>query len=287
MLRNDNVHKTNYKMLGVAFKRRNLMGTIRPANPGVCLRCMLTLVIVGGAILAPGASWGAEPDFSTPFFSIGLDSDQQPGAPTVVLQIFLLMTVLSLAPAILIMVTSFTRIVIVLSLLRRALGTMQMPPNQVMIGLALFLTFFVMAPVWHQINQNALQPYLDKKIGNQQALENAAAPLREFMFRQTRKKDLALFVDIAKLQRPNNVADIPTNVLIPSFIISEVKTAFQIGLLLYVPFLIIDMVVASVLLSMGMMMLPPIMVSLPFKLMLFVLADGWYLLVGSLVKGFA
>jgi flagellar biosynthesis protein FliP len=247
---------------------------------------MLTLVILVTVLLIPGVTRGAEAEFSTPFFSIGLDNAQPAGTPTVVLQIFLLMTVLSLAPAILIMVTSFTRIVIVLSLLRRALGTMQMPPNQVMVGLALFLTFFVMAPVWHKINQSALQPYLDQKIGNQEALQNAAAPLREFMFNQTREKDLALFVDIAKLQRPKNVADIPTTVLIPSFIISEVKTAFQIGLLLYVPFLIIDMVVASVLLSMGMMMLPPIMVSLPFKLMLFVLADGWYLLVGSLVKGF-
>jgi flagellar biosynthetic protein FliP len=246
----------------------------------------LTLLCVGTIFLMPNFSWGAEPQISTPFFSIGLDNVEQPGAPTVVLQIFLLMTVISLAPAILIMVTSFTRIVIVLSLLRRALGTMQMPPNQVMIGLALFLTFFVMTPVWQKINQSALQPYLDKKIGNQEAFQNASAPLKEFMFKQTRKKDLALFVDIAKLERPNNIGDIPTSVLIPSFIISEVKTAFQIGLLLYVPFLIIDMVVASVLLSMGMMMLPPIMVSLPFKLMLFVLADGWYLLVGSLVKGF-
>ena len=246
----------------------------------------MTLAIVAAVLLIHDGSWGADADFSTPFFSVGLDNAQQAEKPTVVLQIFLLMTVLSLAPAILIMVTSFTRIVIVLSLLRRALGTMQMPPNQVMVGLALFLTFFVMAPVWQQINQNALQPYLDEKIGNQQALQNAVAPLRAFMFKQTREKDLALFVDIAKLERPKNVEDIPTTVLIPSFIISEVKTAFQIGLLLYVPFLIIDMVVASVLLSMGMMMLPPIMVSLPFKLMLFVLADGWYLLVGSLVKGF-
>ena len=253
-----------------------------PANLGLGL----TIFLVGAGLVAPSAGWGAEPVLSTSFFDVGLDNSREAGAPTVVLQIFLLMTILSLAPAILIMVTSFTRIVIVLSLLRRALGTMQMPPNQVMIGLALFLTFFVMAPVWHKINQSALQPYLDKKIGNKQALQNASAPLREFMFKQTREKDLALFVDIAKLERPKNVADIPTTVLIPSFIISEVKTAFQIGLLLYVPFLIIDMVVASVLLSMGMMMLPPIMVSLPFKLMLFVLADGWYLLVGSLVKGF-
>ncbi len=247
---------------------------------------MPVLLAAAAVLLAATAAWGAEPGIGTPFFTIGMDQSQPSGGPSVVLQIFLLMTVLSLAPAILIMVTSFTRIVIVLSLLRRALGTMQMPPNQVMIGLALFLTFFIMAPVWHKINQNALQPYLEKKITNQQALQKAVEPLREFMFRQTREKDLALFVDIAKVKRPENKADISTTVLIPSFIISEVKTAFQIGLLLYVPFLIIDMVVASVLLSMGMMMLPPIMVSLPFKLMLFVLADGWYLLVGSLVKGF-
>jgi flagellar biosynthetic protein FliP len=256
--------------------------SVHPAS----LRAVLTFLLVSSFLVLPCSGWGADPVISTSFFKVGLDSSEETGTPTVVLQIFLLMTVLSLAPAILIMVTSFTRIVIVLSLLRRALGTMQMPPNQVMIGLALFLTFFVMAPVWHKIDQSALQPYLEKKIGNQQALQNATAPLREFMFKQTRKKDLKLFVDIAKLERPENIADIPTTVLIPSFIISEVKTAFQIGLLLYVPFLIIDMVVASVLLSMGMMMLPPIMVSLPFKLMLFVLADGWYLLVGSLVKGF-
>ncbi len=247
---------------------------------------LATLLGVGLILLPPKISWGADPNIAAPFFTIGLDNAEQSMAPTVTLQIFLLMTVLSIAPAILIMVTSFTRIVIVLSLLRRALGTMQMPPNQVMIGLALFLTFFIMTPVWQEINQSALQPYLDKKISNQQAFQNAASPLRDFMFKQTREKDLGLFVNIAKLEKPKNVADIPISVLIPSFIISEVKTAFQIGLLLYVPFLIIDMVVASVLLSMGMMMLPPIMVSLPFKLMLFVLADGWYLLVGSLVKGF-
>ena len=249
-------------------------------------RCLAALIIVAVLFLPAMSGRAADPGFATPYFSVGIDNADQPGAPTVTLQIFLLMTVLSLAPAIMIMVTSFTRIVIVLSLLRRALGTMQMPPNQVMVGLALFLTLFIMTPVWQQINQNAVQPYLDKKIGHQEALQNAVSPLRTFMFKQTREKDLALFVDIAKLKRPKNVTDIPTTVLIPSFIISEVKTAFQIGLLLYVPFLIIDMVVASVLLSMGMMMLPPIMVSLPFKLMLFILADGWYLLVGSLVKGF-
>ena len=249
--------------------------------------CGSAVLLAAALILMPSLSgWAADPGFATPYFSVGINNADQTGVPTVTLQIFLLMTVLSLAPAIMIMVTSFTRIVIVLSLLRRALGTMQMPPNQIMVGLALFLTFFIMTPVWQQINQTALQPYLDKKISHQEALQKAVAPLRGFMLKQTREKDLALFVDIAKLKRPNNVTEVPTLVLIPSFIISEVKTAFQIGLLLYVPFLIIDMVVASVLLSMGMMMLPPIMVSLPFKLMLFVLADGWYLLVGSLVKGF-
>jgi flagellar biosynthetic protein FliP len=249
--------------------------------------CALVMITVLSLLFSVTDVGCEQTSFDTPFFSVGLDQSKSTAEPTIILQIFLLMTVLSLAPAILIMVTSFTRIVIVLSLLRRALGTNQMPPNQVMVGLALFLTFFIMAPVWQQMNQDALQPYLEKKIDHQQAFASAVKPLKEFMFKQTREKDLALFVDIAETGRPRTIEDIPTKVLIPSFIISEVKTAFQIGLLLYVPFLIIDMVVASVLLSMGMMMLPPIMISLPFKLMLFVLADGWYLLVGSLVKSFA
>jgi flagellar biosynthetic protein FliP len=248
---------------------------------GVVLAIGLSTVL-----LAPEDSAAADPPNAAPFISVNMDQSQEPGKIAVVMQIFLLMTVLSLAPAILIMLTSFTRVVIVLSLLRRALGTMQMPPNQVLIGLALFLTFFIMTPVWQQINQTALQPYLEDKIEQKQALQKAAEPLRGFMFKQTREKDLALFVSIAKIERPKDANDIPISVLIPSFIISEVKTAFQIGLLLYVPFLIIDMVVASVLLSMGMMMLPPIMISLPFKLMLFVLADGWNLLIGSLVRSF-
>jgi len=254
---------------------------------GMKLACALLMITIFSLLVSVNEVYSEEPSIATPFFTVGVDKAKGPAEPTVILQIFLLMTVLSLAPAILIMLTSFTRIVIVLSLLRRALGTNQMPPNQVMVGLALFLTFFIMTPVWQQMNQDALQPYLEKKIDHQQAFDSAAKPLKEFMFKQTREKDLALFVDIAKAERPRTIEDIPTKVLIPSFIISEVKTAFQIGLLLYVPFLIIDMVVASVLLSMGMMMLPPIMISLPFKLMLFVLADGWYLLVGSLVKSFA
>ncbi len=261
-------------------------GSLRYGLQRLLLVAAVIVVAIGAIFGAAYDSAAAEPVQTPAFISIDMDESREPGKMAVVLQIFLLMTILSLAPAILIMLTSFTRCVIVLSLLRRALGTMQMPPNQVIVGLALFLTFFIMTPVWQQVNQNALQPYLDEKIDQQQALQNAAAPVRKFMFKQTRKKDLALFVEIAKVQRPKDVDDIPTSVLIPSFIISEVKTAFQIGLLLYVPFLIIDMVVASVLLSMGMMMLPPIMISLPFKLMLFVLADGWNLLIGSLVRSF-
>ena len=230
--------------------------------------------------------WGAGAAPSLPFINIGLDKAGNPGEVAVVLQIFLLLTVLSLAPAILILLTSFTRIVIVLSLLRKALGTMQSPPNQIVIGLSLFLTIFIMTPVWQDVNQNAVQPYLEKKITSEQALDIASKPVRAFMIKQTREKDLALFVDISGMKRPKNIDDVPITVIIPSFVISELKTAFQIGMLLYVPFLVIDMVVASVLLAMGMMMLPPVMVSLPFKLMLFVLADGWYLIVGSVVKSF-
>jgi len=244
----------------------------------------LTFVIFIG--VSPSVCWGDTLSDVLPFFSIGPDKAKDPGDVAVVLQIFLLLTVLSLAPAILIMLTSFTRIVIVLSLLRQAIGTNQMPPNQIILGLALFLTFFVMTPVWENINQQALQPYLEKKITQQEALDKACKPLRKFMFKQTREKDLALLIDISDTKRPKNIDDVPISVLIPSFIISELKTAFQIGFLIYVPFLIVDMVVASILLSMGMMMLPPVMISLPFKLMLFVLADGWHLIVGSLVKSF-
>ena len=246
------------------------------------LLILAVAILVGG----PTESMAEAGDPARNFFSVGIDPGAGLGKPAVIMQIFLLMTVLSLAPAILIMLTSFTRIVMVLSLLRQAMGTHQMPPNQVIIGIALFLTVFIMTPIWQAVNTRALQPYLNETISRDQALENALKPVRQFMFKQTKEKELALFVDISRIERPRNKHDIPLTVLIPAFIISEVKTAFQIGLLLYVPFLIVDMVVASVLLSMGMMMLPPVMVSLPFKLMLFVLADGWYLIIGSLVKSF-
>ena len=247
---------------------------------------IILISFLASTILIPHMSWGDTLSASSPLLSIALDNEKNAGDVSIVLQIFFLLTVLSLAPAILIMVTSFTRIAIVLSVLRQAIGTHQMPPNQIILGLALFLTFFIMTPVWQEINQKALQPYLQKEITQQEALEKAVQPLRGFMFQQTREKDLSLLIDIADTERPKNINDVPTSVLIPSFVISELKTAFQIGFLLYVPFLIIDMVVASILLSMGMMMLPPIMISLPFKLMLFVLVDGWYLIVGSLIKSF-
>ncbi len=245
------------------------------------------LVFTAFIFLSPVRCQGSNTPVSiSPYLSIGLDKAEDPGQVSVVLQIFLLLTVLSLVPAILIMLTSFTRIVIVLSLLRQAIGAQQMPPNQIIIGLSLFLTFFVMTPVWESVNQEALQPFLNKKITQREALEKAAVPVRKFMLGQTREKDLSLLVSISDIKRPKNADEIPTTVLISSFIISELKTAFMIGFLLYIPFLIIDMVVASILLSMGMMMLPPVMISLPFKLMLFVLTDGWYLVVGSLLKSF-
>ncbi|TWH60072.1 flagellar biosynthetic protein FliP [Desulfitobacterium sp. LBE] len=202
------------------------------------------------------------------------------------LQILLLLTVLSIAPAILVLMTSFTRTIIVLSFVRNALGTQQLPPNQVLIGLSLFLTFFVMAPTWNEINTQALQPYMQNQITQAEALQQAEAPLRQFMFEQTREKDLTLFVGLARMEQPQTYGDIPTYVLIPAFVISELKTAFQMGFAIFIPFMVIDMLVASVLMSMGMMMLPPMMVSLPFKILLFVLVDGWHLVVQSLVTSF-
>jgi len=202
------------------------------------------------------------------------------------LRLLLLLTVLALAPALLVMMTSFTRIVIVLAFVRSALATQQTPPNQVLIGLALFLTFFTMYPVWEEIQTQAVQPYLAGEVSQEHALETGARPLRAFMLRQTREKDLALFVRMSKLEHLETREDIPLRVLIPAFTTSELKTAFQMGFLLYVPFLIIDLVVASTLMSMGMFMVPPIMISLPFKILLFVLVDGWYLVVKSLLESF-
>ena len=249
------------------------------------LQLIAALIVVAWAW--PCGALAADGQGTLPLFSVDVDENPSSGKVSVVMQIFLIMTVLSLAPSILVMLTSFTRIAIVLSLLRQAIGSNQIPPSQIIIGLSLFLTFFIMTPVWQTVHQEAVKPYLANEIGSQEALQKAMQPVRKFMIKQTREKDMSMMVEVAKMPRPKNIDDVPTHVLIPSFIISELKTAFQIGFMLYVPFLIIDMVVASVLLSMGMMMLPPVMVSLPFKLMIFVLTDGWYLIVGSLVKSFA
>ena len=248
---------------------------------------LLPVLAVGLFILMWTSAGQAAQSLSLPNISLSIGgAADEPGKVATTIQLLFLLTVLSLAPSILLMATSFTRIVIVLSLLRHALGTQSMPPNQVILGLSLFLTLFIMTPVWQRVNSEALQPYYEERSSGEEALAQAAIPIKEFMLRQVREKDLALFVKIAKEKRPEKPADISLSVLIPSFVISELKTAFQIGFMIYLPFLILDMVVASILLSMGMMMLPPVMVSLPFKLLLFVLVDGWSLLAGSLVQSF-
>lgn len=236
------------------------------------------------ALGLPAEVWGQAS--AEPTLNLGITGLNGQESWTIGIRILFLLTALTLAPAFIMMMTSFTRVVIVLSLLRQAMGTLHSPPNQVVIGLALFLTVFIMAPVWDQVRVNALDPYLANQISQDQALEQAVLPVRGFMLKQVREKDLALFVDMARIATPNGSDDIPLRVLIPAFVTSELRTAFQIGFLIYIPFLVIDMVVASILMSMGMMLLPPVMISLPFKLVLFVLADGWFLVVGSLMKSF-
>ena len=255
--------------------RRQTIKTSRnlPTVIGLALVAVFTLPALCQAVTIPS-------------LRIGLDEATNPQQVSTLVEILLIFTVLSMAPAILLMTTCFTRLVIAFGFLKHAMGTQQAPPSQVLIGLSLFLTFFIMSPVFNKMNDTAVKPYLAEKINAEQALTEGVKPLRAFMFSQTREKDLGLFLSIAKMKKPENKDDVPTAMLIPAFMISELKTAFEIGFILFIPFLIIDMVVASVLLSMGMMMLPPVMVSLPFKLLLFVLVDGWYLIVGSLVKSF-
>jgi flagellar biosynthetic protein FliP len=221
-----------------------------------------------------------------PRLTVSVADSQKPADVGVALQIILLVTILSIAPSLLIMLTSFTRIIIAFSFLRRALGTQSMPPDQVMVGLALFMTLFIMMPVFTEMNQTALQPYLKEEITFRDGIDKAIVPVRNFMLRQVDEKDVALFVRVSKMAAPRNADDLPMTVIIPAFITSELKTSFIIGFLLYIPFLVIDMVIASVLLSMGMMMLPPVMISLPFKIILFVLIDGWHLIVRELITSF-
>ncbi|MBH0179303.1 MAG: flagellar type III secretion system pore protein FliP [Nitrospira sp.] len=245
----------------------------------IIVACAILLVATALVLSASNAAAAG------PSVSIDLGSDA-PKQTAVVIQILILLTVLSLAPALFIMVTSFTRIVIVLSFLRQALGTQAVPPNQVLLSLAMFLTMFIMAPVGQSVYAGALKPLMDEQISYEEAWKKGSEPVRGFMLRQVREKDLELFIDLGRLPKPDKAEEIPTHVIIPAFILSELRVAFQIGFLIYIPFLIVDMVVASVLMSMGMMLLPPAVISLPFKLVLFVLADGWYLVVGSMVRSF-
>jgi flagellar biosynthetic protein FliP len=228
----------------------------------------------------------AHAQVTLPSVNLGFKSTDNPQEIVSALKIVIMMTVLTLAPAILIMMTSFTRIIIVLSFVRQALGTQQMPPNQLLVGLSLFLTLFIMAPFFNKINHDAIEPFMNNQISQSDAIDKALLPLRSFMFNQTRDQDLSLFVRLARAPTPKTRADVPTTALIPAFVLSELKTAFEIGFIIYLPFLVIDMVAASVLMAMGMMMLPPVVISLPFKIMLFVFVDGWSLLIGSLVKSF-
>lgn len=239
-------------------------------------------------VLAAGAAWAEPPlpDMPIPTLQLGIRGAESPQDVVLSLQILALLTVLSLAPAIVLMLTSFTRILVVLGFVRNALGLQQMPPNQVIVTLALFLTLFTMSPVWQRIFDTSLSPYMDGRMSAREAMQGVVTPLRDFMLRQTREQELSLMVSMAELPRPNNADDLPLRVLIPAFILSELKTAFQMGVVVFVPFVVVDMIVASVLMAMGMIMLPPMLISLPFKVLLFVLADGWNLVIASLVTSF-
>jgi flagellar biosynthetic protein FliP len=246
----------------------------------------LALAVAFLPAVAHAATAATSPS-SVPTLTMQLSAGQsEPGKVSVALEILFLLTVLAVAPSIVLTMTSFTRIIIVFHFLRQAMGTPQMPPAQIMASLALFMSIIIMSPVLKAVNQDALQPYLDERIGFKEALDKAQVPVREFLFKHTREKDLSIFYSISKEDRPENKEQVSTIMLVAAFTISELKTGFTIGFLIYIPFLILDMVVASILLSMGMMMLPPAMVSLPFKILLFILVDGWSLLIGSLVNSF-
>lgn len=272
-----------YRATGMRQRRRagsNRRG--KGQRPGAVLVGALLLLLLGSLFSVAIAG---------PSLTLTLDDSGEPSAgPEKIatgLQILLLLTVLSVAPALVLMMTSFARIIVVLSFVRQALSTQQMPPNQVLIGLALLMTFFVMTPTWHTVHDQAVKPYLEGEISAPDALKEGAIPLRRFMLHQTREKDLALFASMVSAEKPQNADSLPLTVVVPAFMISELRTAFQMGFVIYLPFLIIDMVIASVLMSMGMLMLPPAMISLPFKILLFVIVDGWHLVVRSLVTSFS
>jgi flagellar biosynthetic protein FliP len=252
-------------------------------------RKLLILAAACILILITNNTFAQQQPTTIPFPKINLDvgTAQDGKDVSVTLQILLLMTVLSLAPSIVILTTAYLRIIIVFSFLKSALGTQQMPPSQLLAAVALFITFFIMAPTWNKVNNDALKPLMDKKLTVEEAYNKGIGPIREFMFKQTREADLELFIGLSNQPRPNNREDIPTYILIPSFVLSELRAGFIMGFFLFIPFIMVDMIVSSILMSMGMMMMPPMMISLPFKILLFILVDGWNLIVGSLVRSFS
>ncbi len=250
------------------------------------MKKVLFLLIILLLLLEVTPLFSAPVRFPIPKITIDVDTATKPSDVSLTLEILALLTILTLAPAIIMMVTSFIRVVIVFSFISRALATQQMPPAQVVIGLALFLTFFIMSPILKDINDNALQPYLKKQINLSTFYDKSMKPLREFMFRQVNDKNIALFLHFGRIKRPKNRDEVPTYVLIPSFMLSELKKAFEMGIMIFIPFIMIDLVVASILMSMGMIMLPPVMISLPLKIILFVLVDGWHLISYQLLKSF-
>ncbi len=249
------------------------------------VKLLMALAAAAGLLAFATAAFAQDPVI--PKLTLNLAAGQaEPKEISTLLEILFLFTVLTMAPAIMLTMTSFTRIIIVFHFLRQAMGTQQMPPNQIIASLAIFMTFVIMWPVGSQINNLALQPYIAEEIPFDEALKRAEDPIRQFMFKHTREKDLSIFYSISKMERPKNKEEVPLMMLVAAYTISELKTGFTIGFMIYIPFLIVDMVVASILLSMGMMMLPPVMVSLPFKILLFILVDGWNLVIGSLVNTF-
>ncbi len=251
-------------------------------NKNFAILILLTLFVFSEV----GFAQQSNPTVPVPKIGIDIGTSDKPEDLSVSLQIILLLTILTLAPSILIMTTAYLRIIIVFHFVRNALGTMQMPPSQLLAGIAMFVTFFIMAPTWGEINDNAIKPYMDNKITVDVAYEKAIGPIRTFMYKNTKQQDIELFINLANMPKPATRNDIPTYVLIPSFVLSELRTGFIMGFFVFIPFLMVDMIVSSILMSMGMMMLPPMLISLPFKILLFILVDGWNLIIGSLVRSF-
>ncbi|MEW6507403.1 MAG: flagellar type III secretion system pore protein FliP [Bacteroidota bacterium] len=245
-------------------------------------------LLVSGISLLSFSDVIAQQNTTIPFPKIDLQvgTAQDGSDVSTTLQILLLMTILSLAPSIVIMTTAYLRIIIVFHFLKNALGTQQMPPSQLLAGIALFVTFFIMAPTWNKVNEDAIKPLMDNKIKVSEAYDKGIEPIREFMFKNVREEDLELFVSLASLERPKNRTELPTYILIPAFVLSELRTGFIIGFFMFIPFIMVDLIISSILMSMGMMMMPPMMISLPFKILLFILVDGWNLIIGSLVRSF-